>query len=900
MDVKKIMSFLNTAFYYSSFISLVISIVYSLGVWIPEMDFNLCFERYSSADGQGDNPPEESSEDKLLVNDYESFKINANGAYDRRKVAVHEADPEDGSTVQEVVFKPDLDKAGYWKKTVSIREGEKHDLTVEGEIDLGHNRIPASYGDYKVTRYTNVDRHSWSGHRYYQHFDGHHNVYLNWYKDTRIPRMDEDPAIIFLEQITFPTKTHPSNSNIYPVLNVNGREQFEITVGGSDTSNHSKTIQDIFGNTVTSETCDEHSLGGKTIIPSVCSTHYMKVRRDKYFYHGKNGHLLFFKGETNGNTTTSGMLVNHGVHKSRGIDTNWSKSELKSRVSSNGLTPVDGSTITQDNFSLDKNNNTLVKLSVTILEPAVRPHGNKGDIREYGYTSDISHFESSFGGYYVKLRQSGMLTENNETIDKYGFKRGHLEAIVMPNGFNPNEGNNLEEKKLEDLEITKGDKVKNKQLWKTNKASNDGVVWVRIRNESLQDYKDSKGSYNVKFLGMTRKISARFAAKNDFNEKIASPVLSYTQEKFNSIYKDNFKRLICYDTDKSKCSSFLTYVKLLLTLYVMTFGLQYLLGSISISQTELITRVVKIGLVASLISGRAFEFFDNYVFDLIVNGSTRLLLAFTGADPDAPDSHPFNFASDFLNEMFMSPRGYFKVMALLAVFPFGPMIFVIVLVATMLALIAILRVMMIYIMALIAMSLLLSLTPIFLTFLLFDTTKTLFDNWVSTLFRYMLEPIIAFIGVPVLVKFVTVYYDKVTAFSVCFKCVAPFSIPLSWIFGEMGAQLGELTVGCITWFSPWGYDPVYNSEGFGINFANFIVLFMASMILYNYVNITSTVVNSITPGLGSGTAAPPVSGTAQGTISSAVSDIKNTASSAKGMKRDAFGDGGDEKEGANR
>jgi type IV secretory pathway VirB6-like protein len=926
-NIKKFISYFITAVNYSSFVAVVIVFIYCLGAWIPSMDLNLCIERYSPEDLNRDI----ETTDKVLINDYQRFDIKANGVYKFKQVAKTTTDSEDGSELQSIEFLEDLDFAGSWKETVSIGEGEKLDLHIEGEIDLGSNKIPSYDGEYILRDY------------------GHNNKYddmISWKAGTRIPRMEEDAKIIFLQQDEYPTTDSPEKAKRYPVMNVAGGEKFEITVGEADTSDNSKEITDIFGNTISTSSCNKHHS-----IPVLCNMHYIGLtdggrhfsgcnNKADYTYDSKTpvargGQLLFFRGkkEDSEDINDIGFMVNGGIANQDvlkcGFDVNsenWSSSwmrdycrnnfnsggdyyikdnysydcvykrgydydedGLKNRLEDIGFTAVNSPTITQDDFSeLTYGESTILELSPVLPEGVLYPRGSWDEVKKYGFTNDIrTPHERSNGGYYVKIKQSGMVTKNNEPINKYGLKRGDLRLIVMPAGVNPNNVEDLEEVKLEELTLSKSRKVESKQFWETNKASSNGNVWALIRNDNADDRRDSEGFYKVKFIGETRRVSARNAVSGSFSEEIAKPAINFVLNEFEDKFKGNFKRLICYDTPNKQCSSFMTYVRLLLNLYVVITAIQFLLGSISLSQMEFIKRIIKIAVVSSLTTGAAFELFDNYIFDLVIRGGADLLASFSGVSVDSPSTHPFAFADEFMSEVIFTKRGVFKILAIVSIFPQGLMMCFITMISTALAVQAIIRVLVIYLMALIALSLLLTIAPIFLTFLLFDKTKTLFDNWVSTVVRYILEPPIVFIGVPVLVKFVAISFDKITGFSVCFKCVTPFAIPVSEILGGESAA-GALTLGCITWFAPWGFDPVFNDASeFNLYIMDFLVMFLVSMILSNYVNIANQLVNSLTPGLGSGESAPPVSGAAQKLESAAKQNVSNIAKSGQNAFNDA-------------
>ena len=75
------------------------------------------------------------------------------------------------------------------------------------------------------------------------------------------------------------------------------------------------------------------------------------------------------------------------------------------------------------------------------------------------------------------------------------------------------------------------------------------------------------------------------------------------------------------------------------------------------------------------------------------------------------------------------------------------------------------------------------LAPLFLTFILFERTKHLFDAWVRFMITYMLEPVVMLTGIIVLTQLFTIYLDYIMNYSVCLKCAVPFSLPFPEVDG---------------------------------------------------------------------------------------------------------------------
>ncbi|WP_196295989.1 type IV secretion system protein [Anaplasma phagocytophilum] len=65
---------------------------------------------------------------------------------------------------------------------------------------------------------------------------------------------------------------------------------------------------------------------------------------------------------------------------------------------------------------------------------------------------------------------------------------------------------------------------------------------------------------------------------------------------------------------------------------------------------------------------------------------------------------------------------------------------------------------------------LLTLAPIFITFLLFQVTKGLFDGWLKMLVNFMLQPVILFAALAFLNQVIITSLHAVTDFAACESC----------------------------------------------------------------------------------------------------------------------------------
>ncbi|KJV52177.1 trbL/VirB6 plasmid conjugal transfer family protein, partial [Orientia tsutsugamushi str. Gilliam] len=171
-----------------------------------------------------------------------------------------------------------------------------------------------------------------------------------------------------------------------------------------------------------------------------------------------------------------------------------------------------------------------------------------------------------------------------------------------------------------------------------------------------------------------------------------------------------------------------------------------------------------------------------------------------------------------------------------------------------LIIISLLKTIMVYLVSTTAVALLVGLAPLFLSFMLFNRTWYLFDNWVRMLFRYLIEPVILMAGITILTQLFIVYLDFVLGYSVCWKCAIVFKLPKIDALGGVLGSYGGQELFCINWFGPWGYDNrADNNIGLAMNYI--IALVIIAYCMYSYIDFSSLMVDILTAG-GAGGIAP--------------------------------------------
>ncbi|KYH12793.1 type IV secretion system protein [Neorickettsia sp. 179522] len=288
-------------------------------------------------------------------------------------------------------------------------------------------------------------------------------------------------------------------------------------------------------------------------------------------------------------------------------------------------------------------------------------------------------------------------------------------------------------------------------------------------------------------------------------------------------------------------------VQALIVLYLVTYGLSFLLGIIRDPRSDVILRVTKIAFILLLVSDYSWKFFGETIFDLFVNSSNELIYYFTGSlsGKYSPDS-TFEFLDRTVG-VIITNQFWLRMLALFLSGPAGWFIMSIILWGIFLFFSCIIEAMVIYLMILIATGLLFLLAPVFIAFLIFQRTKPLFEGWLKMLISFALRPIFIFGTLALLnaVMMATLY--EVNNFGVCPSCIVSTDI-----FGSDLCIISSLV--------PIGFDagmggmdrfliPGTAKSGFlglPVSLVSVVVFLLVAHSMKSFLKITDSMVDMIT------------------------------------------------------
>ena len=239
-------------------------------------------------------------------------------------------------------------------------------------------------------------------------------------------------------------------------------------------------------------------------------------------------------------------------------------------------------------------------------------------------------------------------------------------------------------------------------------------------------------------------------------------------------------------------------VSALLTLYVMFTAFSFLIGNLNITHTELMVRIFKISLVSTLLSSSySWTFFNDYLFSYFVGGVAQLIQMINAAATTGT-------GSTTIIGLMIAPQTIAKLFSLLFVQWTGIIYIILFLIALYFVFMMVFQATIIYLTALITIGTIIIMGPIFICFMLFNITRSLFENWLKQLISYSLQPLILFTGLAFTSEIIRDEIYASLGFAVC-KHDFPNLGPMNTILGSFAQKLDpSLGNSLFYWWFPVG------------------------------------------------------------------------------------------------
>lgn len=499
-----------------------------------------------------------------------------------------------------------------------------------------------------------------------------------------------------------------------------------------------------------------------------------------------------------------------------------------------------------------------IKINSQIVKPAGTPL-----IEISGYMFPFLYYKSTIGGdldFTTDLPISGMFDQSSKMSDwlqfsdfnsfstyinsvKWGAKFIHFGSyqfqIEIGNGDNTVSNVDLNNIKVEYLIAPSGTTPDSSTSGRaidqdfSTDAYQDGYLWLRVTNTNSYL---PQGSIIVDY--------ANYTGTTWFSDIIYNGAVKPITDQFKTFTENFYRKLL-------KNSAIQNIAKASLTLYVVIFGLMFVMGALKLTAQEVVTRIFKITIVAFLLQPESWDFFNKYLFSAFINGIDYFFRNVVGAS--SSQANVFGFIDPIFDKYTNGRVWGLLFIQLLQIQNGLAFIAIMTIYALILYFRAILEVIIGYIIAFIGMSVMISLAPFFIILMLFEKTKSLFDNWLSTLLSYVMQPTMLLIFFLLVDQILSEQLLKVVV-RACWGTLIPIEIGFN--LNHLGIPLSySFTLPFlpgIPFFIP--EVPTLTSANLLVHDTNtFLVLFTTALLFFSYclmsyglVNYVSIVVQQLT------------------------------------------------------
>lgn len=308
---------------------------------------------------------------------------------------------------------------------------------------------------------------------------------------------------------------------------------------------------------------------------------------------------------------------------------------------------------------------------------------------------------------------------------------------------------------------------------------------------------------------------------------LISTIITQIQNILNQVTYDMYTSIV-------GDASFAYALRALLTLYIVFYGILFTFGMVQITMFDFSVRMIKIGIIAMLLSKTPWSFFHDTVIVFFNAGTDSWINAVSASVlgeslPFGGNAPPFYIIETALAKA-LSAKMAVTLMAMFFTPPYGPIFGLLVSMGISTFIRAVLTAAWVYLMSLILKALLFSIAPIFLSFILFVRTRYLFDGWLNQVVNATLQPVLLFTFLAFFVQLIGVAIENLLQTPVCWTewseslRGSPFSVHY-WRFTLCSSGGGD---GCELYGGAWSFSGPQSGSGpiFPIDILGVLVLVM--------------------------------------------------------------------------
>ena len=297
------------------------------------------------------------------------------------------------------------------------------------------------------------------------------------------------------------------------------------------------------------------------------------------------------------------------------------------------------------------------------------------------------------------------------------------------------------------------------------KAGQSGNLQFKISDTY---YLDNYGQYEV--------IIEYPQQDSSFVSKIASAVLNPITSQIRAVSIQFWDTFVSNPTTRSILAA-------MMVLYLMIKGIYIIGGAVKVSHHEVVSIAIKFGIITALISPLSYNFFNEYLFQIFVEGQADLINAITAPDSSILRTGVLNYDSAFkftnfvINTIFSS-HFLIILVSFLLWFPAGWICLILLVVAFIEYSLAIIEAFILYLIATTAVQLMIAMGPIFISLLLFEKTKEYFNKWLEVIISFAMQPVVLFACIMFIGAMISGSLMNIMSIKLDWGCVLDFYINL--------------------------------------------------------------------------------------------------------------------------
>jgi type IV secretory pathway VirB6-like protein len=443
------------------------------------------------------------------------------------------------------------------------------------------------------------------------------------------------------------------------------------------------------------------------------------------------------------------------------------------------------------------------------------------------YINGIGGSTAPVSGYQLKVTSKGCNLENGRgLIYDVGGTRTLFDAIVS----NETTASWIEE-----------------DGYKTSTfGTASGAIKLGIEDVSDANYANNSGYYTVSIL----KHRPPTAALSEVLQFVMDPVMDtlYGEKDANNVRQGGVVQRLYNNTITGPLRHI---IQLFTILYATFYAFGFVAGFIKFSQYDFIVRVIRLLLVFTMFSDQSWDFFSTHLFNIIATGIVDLSTAFSPLPANMQTGTVEDFVFlDRITAPLMEGDTWLRITALMLNSFYGLLIAAFIILGILMILVAVVRGALVFVFANIGIALMLSIAPVFFTFMLFEATRKFFNSWFKLTFSLMLQPVMVFVVIVIFSELLLATLYQTLSFSACWQCIWRIFIPTS----EIGSGVPNVSICLMNFYEVWGDSDASLESldgGLPVTIIQVVIFLIFAHMLTHFVDWATSVSAKITGGFGS-------------------------------------------------